>query len=115
MRKKVQKCRHVKRSLAKCKGLCVTYDKLQYAYADKLEESDAVAEFRCNVVLEGSEETEEYMSDFVCVKTDGELMVRECVFRSRLAKPMAAKWLELSRNYWMNRGVTDWGIVIDEA
>ncbi len=41
-------------------------------------------------------------------------MVRECVFRKHLTKPMTAKLLDESRNYWRRRGVTDWGIVVDK-
>lgn len=56
----------------------------------------------------------EYTSDFVCVKTDNDLMVRECVYRKYLTKPMTVKLLDASREYWLRRGVTDWGLVIDE-
>ena len=55
-----------------------------------------------------------YTSDFVCVKTDGDLMVRECVFRKFLKKPMTVKLLDASKDYWLKHGVSDWGIVIDE-
>ena len=41
-------------------------------------------------------------------------MIRECVFRKNLTKPMTAKLLDESRNYWKRRGVTDWGIVVDK-
>ena len=64
-------------------------------------------------MLEGFE-LGEYCSDFIAVKTDGELMVRECVYRKHLIKPMTAKLLDASRNYWMRRGVTDWGIVVEK-
>jgi hypothetical protein len=57
---------------------------------------------------------EEYTTDFVCVKTDQELMVRECISRRLLTKPMTVKLLDQSREYWLRRGVSDWGIVIDE-
>ena len=29
-----------------------------------------------------------YMTDFVCVKTGGNLMLRECVWRNRMTKPL---------------------------
>ena len=41
-------------------------------------------------------------------------MVRECVFRKFLKKPMTVKLLDASRDYWLNHGVSDWGLVIDE-
>ena len=55
----------------------------------------------------------EYMTDFVCIKTDGDLMVRECVYRKLLTKPLTIKLLDMSRDYWQRHGVTDWGLVID--
>lgn len=51
-------------------------------------------------------------SDFVCIKTNGDLMVRECLQRDRLTKPMNVKLLNASRNYWLKRGA-DWGLVVD--
>ncbi len=41
-------------------------------------------------------------------------MVRECVFRKFLMKPMTVKLLDASREYWLRHGVMDWGVVIDE-
>ena len=55
-----------------------------------------------------------FTSDFVCTKTDGDLMVRECVFRKKLSLPRTCKLLDASMQYWARRGVTDWGIVIEE-
>ena len=59
-------------------------------------------------------EVGEYTSDFVCTKADGDLMVRECVYRKFLMKPLTVKLLDASRDYWLRHGVTDWGMVIDE-
>ena len=111
MRKKGFKGRCEKKSLSKSKEICRTYDPIQGKYAEKLEESPEIQEIRCNVPLEGLEEGE-YTSDFVCIKTNGDLMVRECLQRDRLTKPMNAKLLNASRNYWIKRGA-DWGIVVD--
>lgn len=113
MRKKGFKGRCEKKTLSKCKEICRTYDPIQSMYAEKLQESPDIQEIRCNVLLEGLEEGE-YTSDFVCVKTNGDLMVRECLQRDRLTKPMNAKLLNASRNYWARRGVTDWGLIINE-
>ena len=55
------------------------------------------------------------MTDFVCKKTDGDLMVRECISTKLLEKPFSMKLLDMSRTYWLRHGVTDWGIVVDEA
>ena len=114
MRKKNYKGRCEKKKLNKCKEICRTYDAIASAYADVLDNNDEIAEIRCNVPLE-SDDANEYMSDFVCVKSDGDLMVRECVFRRLLTKPMTLKLLDISRDYWKRHGIKDWGIVIDEG
>lgn len=111
MRKRGYKGRCQKISLSKSKEICRTYDSIQSMYAEKLEESPDIQEIRCNVLLERLEEGE-YTSDFVCIKTNGDLMVRECLQRDRLTKPMNVKLLNASRNYWIKRGA-DWGIVVD--
>ena len=113
MRKKNFKGRCEKRMIGKCTDVCRTYDAIQYAYADLLQGSDEVKEIRCNVLLDGLD-VGEYTSDFVCTKVDGDLMVRECVFRKFLTKPLTVKLLDASREYWLRHGVTDWGVVIDE-
>ena len=113
MRKKNFKGRCEKRMIGKCSEVCRTYDAIQYAYADLLQVSDEVKEIRCNILLDGLD-VGEYTSDFVCTKTDGDLMVRECVFRKFLMKPLTVKLLDASREYWIRHGVTDWGLVIDE-
>ena len=112
MRKINYKGRCEKRVLSKCKTVFKSYDPIQNAYADLLEANTDVVEIQCNVPLDG-EECSEYMSDFVCTKTNGTLLVRECISRRLLAKPMTGKMLDMSRTYWLRRGVTDWGIVVD--
>ena len=106
MRKKNYKGRCEKRKLSKCTDVVRAYDEIQFAYADLLERNKAVKSYQCNVLLEGVEE-DAYTSDFVCKKTDGELMVRECVRRNLISKPMTARLLDVSRSYWLGRGVTD--------
>lgn len=113
MRKKNFKGRCEKRLISKCEGVCRTYDVIQSAYADILQADDSISEIRCNVLLDGLPEGE-YTSDFVCIRTDGEVMVRECVQRKHLIKPLTVKLLDASRKYWVRRGVSDWGLVIDE-
>ena len=113
MRRKGYKGRCEKKSLSKSRDVCRTYNEIQSVYADVLQNDNNIQEIRCNVFLDGLSEGT-YTSDFVCVKTDGDLMVRECVFRKFLKKPMTVKLLDASRDYWNNHGVSDWGIVIDE-
>lgn len=114
MRKKNFKGRCEKRVIPKCAEVCRTYDAIQYAYADLLQADSSIKEIKCNVLLDGLEEGA-YTTDFVCVKVNGDLMVRECVFRKHLMKPLTVKLLDASREYWLRHGVTDWGLVVDEA
>lgn len=89
MRKKNYKGRCEKRSLEKFTTVCKTYDPIQTAYANILVENKDISEVRCNVILDG--ECSEYMTDFVCKKTDGDLMVREVVSISIAALVQQAK------------------------
>ena len=65
-----------------------------------------IREIRCNVPMDDLE-VGEYITDFVCVKMDGDWMVRECVCRKHLTKPMTIKLLDASREYWLRHGVMD--------
>ena len=69
----------------------------------------------CNVKLVGCQYAENYTTDFYCIKLGGEVMVRECVDKSKLLKPMTLKLLDISRNYWISKGIKDWGIVLNEG
>ena len=111
MRKKNYKGRCEKQALDKFTTICKTYEPLQAAYANILANSKNIEEARCNVVLD--DDCIEYMSDFVCIKSDGEIMVRECMSRKLLSRPQMAALLDKSRTYWLRRGVEDWGIVTD--
>ena len=104
--------RCTKRKLKKCEEIAKTYDKIQTKYADILDRDENIKSIRVNVVLEGLDEGE-FTSDFVCTKTDGDLMVRECVFRKKLFLPRTCKLLDASMQYWAKRGIADWGIVVE--
>lgn len=114
MRKKNYKGRCQKKSLSKCNNICRTYDDIQFVYADKLESDNNIKDIKCNVVLDEKLNDNEYMSDFVCTNIKGDIIIRECVFRKHLMKPLTIKLLDFSRNYWLKHGVSDWGIVINE-
>jgi hypothetical protein len=113
MRKKTYKGRCEKRSLEKFTSICKTYDPIQSAYANILVKNKDIAEVRCNVILD--DDCSEYMTDFVCTKTNGDLMVRECISIRLLEKPLSMKLMDMSRTYWLRHGVSDWGIVVDAA
>lgn len=106
------KDRCTKKKLKKCEEVIRTYDKIQTRYADILDKDESIKSIRVNVVLEDLDEGE-FTSDFVCTKTDGDLMVRECVFLKKLSLPRTCKLLDASMHYWAKRGVTDWGIVVE--
>lgn len=55
-----------------------------------------------------------YTTDFVLTMGDGESKVFECVRKDALTRPKTAKPLEASRQFWLRRGVTDWGLIVNE-
>lgn len=110
MRKKNFKGRCEKKHVSKCKDLFRSYDVVQSSYVDVINERNDIVEIKCNVPLDDME----YTTDFLCIKKSGQIMVRECVYRSKIAKPMTIKLLDASRQYWTRHGVEDWGIVINE-
>lgn len=110
MKKRNYKGRCEKRNLRKCQDVCRTYNAVQSIYADILNDNDDVISFSCNVPLDNLE----YTTDFVYQKTDNDFAVRECVSRNLLTKPLTVKLLDISRNYWLKHGITDWGIVTNE-
>lgn len=112
MRKKNYKGRCEKKIVSKSKEVCRTYDAIQSAYVDTLQNDPDIQAIQCNVLLQGIE-NDEYTSDFVCMKINGELMVRECVFRKMITKPKTIQLLDASHDYWTKQDVSDWGLVID--
>lgn len=112
MRKKNYKGRCVKRVVGKSKEVCRTYDDIAFKYLDVLEVNKNIKEIKCNVPIDLSA-LGEYTTDFVCIKAKGDLLVRECVYRKLISKPLTVKLLDSSRVYWLKHGVTDWGIVTD--
>lgn len=112
MRKKGYKGRTERRTISKAKGVIKIFDAIQSAYVDELDRDESIAEVRCNVLLDGLE-VGEYTTDIVCVRDNGDMMVRECVSRKHLTKPLTIRLLDISKEYWSRHGVDDWGIVID--
>ncbi len=86
---------------------------MQDDYAKFLQLNEDVKGFSCNVQLADDPETEMYTTDFVITLTDGTTRVRECVYRKNLERPSTARLLDLSRDYWLSKGVVDWGLVVD--
>lgn len=114
MRNQNSKVRVTKRKLPKCIGICRTFNDIQFAYSNFLVSNENIKEFRCNILLENLSIDGKYTTDFVCTRTNGDIFVRECVDRSKITKPLTIKLLDLSREYWLKRGINDWGIVVNE-
>lgn len=118
MKKLDYKGRCEKRISPKSNEVCRTYNAIQRSYLDVLDVNEEIIEIHCNVPLIGFKDArntnKEYSSDFMCKKSNGELMVRECVYRKYLEKPLTVELLDGSMEYWKKHGVKDWGIVIDE-
>lgn len=89
MRKKNYKGRCEKRAIKKCESICKTYDPIQSAFVTILDNRDDIAEIQCNVELDG--DAADFTTDIVAVMTNGELMVRECVSRKILPRPLTIK------------------------
>lgn len=109
VRKKGYKGRCTKMTSSKSKTVCRLYDDLQIACLKKLEADDDVISIQVNAPLDNLE----FTSDFLCRRANGDYMVRECVYRKYLTKPLTAEQLDLSRMYWAKHGVIDWGVIIE--
>lgn len=112
MYSKKYKGRCVKKRISKCKEVVRCYDDIMLAFLDTVESTENIIEVYCNVLLDDFV-LGEYTTDFVYTLKSGETVVRECVFRKKLSNHITVKWLDASRSYWLARGVTNWGIVID--
>lgn len=111
MRKKNYKGRCMKRTVAKCAGICRTYDGLQDRMVDILSGDSLVKDIRCNVLMEGTD----YTTDIVCSMEDGTVVIYECCYRKLLNRPTTARLLQQSREYWLKHGVKekDWRLAVD--
>ena len=56
LRKLHYKGRCTKRKLSKCKDVCRTYDRIQTAFADWLQDNTDIITFECNVKIENNSE-----------------------------------------------------------
>lgn len=110
MHKKNYKGKCIKANISKCEGVCKSFSDIAFAYAKELSANSEVKEFSVNVPMVENE----YMTDFVITKVDETKAVRECIKSSNLELPKICKLLDISRMYWLHRGVTDWGIVIEK-
>ncbi|MBD5584212.1 MAG: hypothetical protein HDQ88_03950 [Clostridia bacterium] len=105
----------LKKKLNKCRCIFYAYNDLQYKYGEYLDGNNDIAEIKCNVSIDECELGDTYTTDFYCVKTNGDILVRECVYKEKLLRPQVIKMLDASRNYWLSKGINDWGIVLNES
>lgn len=103
-----------KKKLSKCWSVFKAYNQLQLVYGEMLDSRSDIAEIKCNVPIDCELEGN-FTTDFYCVKTDGSIMIRECVYQDKLLKPFYIKTLDASRDYWLSKGIKDWGIVLNES
>ena len=104
----------IKSKLPKCSSVFYAYSELQHKYGELLSKRDDVLEFKANVKLEDFPLGDSYTTDFVITTKDGKTLIRECVYKDKLLKPLSIKLLDSSREYWLSRGFKEWGIVVDE-
>ena len=104
----------IKKKLNKCSDVFIAFNEIQYQYGCELDLNDEIKEIKCNVRLIDFELGDNYTSDFYIIKNNGEVIIRECVFKERINKPLTISLLDASRNYWLSKGITDWGIVLNE-
>ncbi len=104
----------LKKKLNKCISVFYAYNNLQFKYGDILDANNDIAEIRCNVSIGECELDGAFTTDFYCIKTNGDILVRECVYKEKLLRPQTIKMLDASRNYWLSKGIKDWGIVLNE-
>jgi len=75
----------MKKRLKKCKTIFYAYNDIQFKYGDVLDDRSDISEIKCNVRID-CELGNNYTTDFYVVKTDGSIMIRECVYKNNLLK-----------------------------
>ena len=100
MRNTNSKVRCEKRQMSKCNEVVRTYNDLQFAFANILENDTTVKEFICNYPLSDFPLTDgKYTSDFYCTTIEGDIVV------------YAIKWLNLGKQLSEQKVVLLWMVV----
>ena len=84
----------IKGKLNKKKGVFVAFNQLQFKYGQLLDKDDEIVEIQANYSLKDFSFGNNYTSDFVCKKSNGELKIRECIYRKNIMKPSVIKLLD---------------------
>ncbi len=102
----------VKRSFSRCKDVCRTYDKIQTAFAEELQNDESIVSFECNVLMENGKENQ-YTTDFVALKNDQTRMDGEAksVFPTddSLFKMLYLAMMDITKK-WTGRR-QDWSVI----
>ena len=61
----------------KTQTLFHAYNDIQFRYGEVLDKRSDIVEIRCNVKLDGFILGDNYTTDFYCIKTDNEVMIRK--------------------------------------
>ena len=67
----------IKGKLNKKKGVFVAFNQLQFKYGQLLDKDDEIVEIQANYSLKDFSFGNNYTSDFVCKKSNGELKIRD--------------------------------------
>lgn len=107
--------------------MCV-HTELARKYAQKLEESEDIASYEVNVLLDRSRYSNvsqvdirkeyfriEWVTDFLLHFQNGQTGIRELSDKEVLPKRAIAERLEFSRRYWEALHVQDWKIIVMDA
>ena len=76
----------IKGKLNKKKGVFVAFNQLQFKYGQLLDKDDEIVEIQANYSLKDFSFGNNYTSDFVCKKSNGELKIRGCIYRKNIMK-----------------------------
>jgi len=101
-----------KKKLPKCSTIFYAYSDLQRKYGELISKREDVIEFKANVKLEKFPLGESFTTDFLITTTSG-TEIREIIYRNQLFKKSKLEQLSASRAYWREKGITNWGIVVD--
>lgn len=115
MRNRNTNVKCIRVSSKKSDKVCRCYSDIQLKYLELIEENDKIVKVELNVKLSIPSIKESYSTDFLLTLDDGKVRIRECVYKKQLLRPTVVKLLDLSRNYWLSKGYSDWGIVINES
>lgn len=114
MRNTKTKCKTWTKTLTKSKKRFTAYNEVQFKYSDYLEKDEDIIEIKANVRLTGFIKGDNWSSDFVVTKRNNEVAVIETVLKRHLLFPSTIQNLDLVRKYWLQKGVTDFRLVVGE-